>query len=78
MVFVGKVDAGIMPTPIAKYLLAKRKLAGRIHFSSDPHSRFQRHFLTKGDADLHAYLQSQIAYLKNSKEWRSIMTQYGQ
>ena len=78
MVFFEKVDAGLLPTPIAKYLLAKRKLAGRIHFSSEPHSQFLRHLLTKGDEKIHTYLKSQIPYLQNSREWKSIMARYGQ
>ncbi len=78
MVFFEKVDAALLPTPIAKYLLAKRKLAGRIHFSSEPHSQFLRHLLTKGDEKIHAYLKSQIPYLQNSREWKSIMARYGQ
>ncbi|WP_419905007.1 substrate-binding periplasmic protein [Kiloniella sp.] len=78
MVYFEKVDAGLLPTPIAKYLLAKKKLAGRIHFSTEPHSRFQRHLLTKGDDELYAFLKSQIPFLRNSKEWKSIMARYGQ
>ncbi|MEH6631542.1 MAG: transporter substrate-binding domain-containing protein [Halopseudomonas aestusnigri] len=78
MVYFEKVDAGLLPTPIAKYLLAKRKLAGQIHFSSEPHSQFLRHLLTKGDEEVHAYLKSQIPYLQNSREWKSIMARYGQ
>lgn len=82
LVQAGRADVSLIPTSMARYLVAENKLAGFFHFSTNPHQIFQRHFLiansnSQKDKELQNYIQSLMPYLKTSPEWKARMARYG-
>ncbi len=76
-VLKGRVDVALVPSSIAKFLIARNLKTGKFHISMKPHSAYARHFLVDGDTDLLAYLQTQVSYFRDSSEWKAVMAQYG-
>ncbi|MEH6631788.1 MAG: transporter substrate-binding domain-containing protein [Halopseudomonas aestusnigri] len=76
-VVVNKVDVAIIPTSVARHFLIRHGLTYKLHFAAKKHSRYQRHLLIKNNHTLHKYLQAQILLLKNSQEWKAILSQFG-
>ncbi len=82
LVQAGRADVTIIPTSMAKYLVAENRLAGFFHFSTKPHQIFLRHFLiatsdSQKNRILQEYIQTVTPYLKDSPEWKARMARYG-
>ncbi|MEH6496897.1 MAG: transporter substrate-binding domain-containing protein [Pseudomonas marincola] len=82
LVQAGRADVTLIPTSMARYLVAENNLAGFFHFSTNPHRIFQRHFMianfdSQKDKELQDYIQTLMPYLKDSREWKARMARYG-
>ncbi len=77
MVLLGRTEATIIPSPVAKYLISHENLSGYFHFSARPHSNYFRHFLVKGRPDIQRFLETQVAILREDPRWKATMASYG-
>ena len=77
MVLYGRVDATILPSPIAKYFIAKTKSQGRFYISDQPHRKYWRHFLVKGRSDIREFLQELVPFLLHDPQWKAAKAKYG-
>ncbi len=77
MVLYGRVDATILPSPVAKYFISKTKSQGRFYISSQPHRKYWRHFLVKGRSDIREFLQELVPFLLHDPQWKAVEVKYG-
>lgn len=77
MVLHSRVDATILPSPVAKYFIAKTKSQGRFYISDQSHRKYWRHFLVKGRPDVHEYLQGLVPFLLHDPQWKAVEAKYG-
>ncbi len=77
MVLYGRVDATILPSPVAEYFIAKTETQGRFYISKQPHRKYWRHFLVKGRPDVREYLQELVPFLLYDPQWKAVEAKYG-
>ncbi|RDE19837.1 amino acid ABC transporter substrate-binding protein [Motiliproteus coralliicola] len=77
MVLHGRVDATIIPSPVAKYLISQERFSGYFHFSARPHTEYLRHFLVKERPDVRRFLEAQVPILRDDPRWKASMASYG-
>ena len=77
MVLYGRVDATVLPSPVAKYYIATTESQGRFYISDQSHRKYWRHFLVKGRPDVHEYLQGLVPFLLHDPQWQAVEAKYG-
>ena len=74
----GRIDVGIVPNIVARYLEADIYPKVDLHFSSTPHQAFTRHVLISGhDGQFREFLNKAVIAVRMSSKWQSLLTKYG-
>ncbi len=77
MVLAGRADLAMVPDPVAKFYVTHGNLAGYLHFSIRPHSRYARHFLVTEKKDLYQFMEKQIPIMGSDPYWIATVTKHG-
>jgi polar amino acid transport system substrate-binding protein len=78
MAALGRADAALVPSLVARYLMANdASVKGMLYLSPTPSSRYHRHFLINGRQDVRDYLQTQVPILLNSGVIDRLLKHYG-
>lgn len=76
-VAAGRVDVTLMAESGARYMAKKEGLSDQIHFSANPHSKYERRvFVAGGDSKLAEFVTAAVNGLASDPEWQKIAAKY--
>ncbi len=76
-VAAGRIDVTIMAESGARFIAKQEGLAAQVHFSTSPHSQYERHvFVAGSDAKLAAFVTGTINAMAGDPAWQSVVKSY--
>ena len=73
----GRGDVAIVAQSAARYFVQANGLDDAVHFSGEPHSRYQRYILFQpGMGQVHDFVEGALVQLRQSPEWRAAVGRY--
>ncbi|WP_210395635.1 substrate-binding periplasmic protein [Motiliproteus sediminis] len=73
----GRIDFSSAADSASRYLVAEMGLSSKIHFSSTPHTQYNRRFLVmKALPEVKAFLSQVVAEMPTDEKWAAIVSQY--
>jgi len=74
-----RIDLILIPRSTARYFIHTLALAEKLHFSSEPLSRYDRQIMLPAslDADLQTFVQHAVQGLPDNPAWQALLRDYG-